>query len=66
MTTTTGVVDKNELLVDALKRELAQKTAYEAELTVLLRRMENGRAKRLVHKGSQAGCSSREDQARAL
>ena len=47
--TTTGVVDENELLVDALKRELAQKTAYEAELAARLRRMENGRAKKLVH-----------------
>ena len=46
--TTTRVVDKNEL-VDALKRELAQKTAYEAELTVLLRRIENDIAKKLVH-----------------
>jgi ADP-ribose pyrophosphatase YjhB (NUDIX family) len=42
--TTTGVVEENELLVDTLKRELAQKTTYKAKLTVLLRHMENGRA----------------------
>ncbi len=54
MTTTRAVDEKNKLLVAALKRELAQKTAYEAELTFRLRRMDNEIAKKLVHEAKLA------------